>query len=242
LTTFRYALAGYGAYEEIVKERADTEQGDSPLAQGPGRLGQKSGTLPLHPVYILTVTSRGPAPRIRTGKYKEGAMSELAAVNLGETSDAIKRDQKRVSILWQEPDTLAFVARGREYRSEFHIDPSDEVMYMIKGEMNLHYITPGGDRKVAIVREGEIIYCPAGTPHSPRFSPDSFLLVLERKRRPEEEDRFVWYCERCGAKLYETVKHVRDYREDPVSRVYEEFYSSEAHRTCAKCGHVTPRP
>ena len=30
-------------------------------------------------------------------------------------------------MLWQEPDSLAFVARGREYRSEFHIDPADEV-------------------------------------------------------------------------------------------------------------------
>ena len=169
-------------------------------------------------------------------------MSELAAVNLGEISDTIKRDRKRVSILWQEPDTLAFVARGREYRSEFHIDPSDEVMYMIKGEMDLHYITSEGERKVAVVGEGEIIYCPAGTPHSPRFSPDSFLLVLERKRRPEEQDRFVWFCEQCNAELYETVKHVRDYREDPVSRVYEEFYSAESHRTCTKCGHVTPRP
>jgi 3-hydroxyanthranilate 3,4-dioxygenase len=35
---------------------------------------------------------------------------------------------ERVSVLWQEPESLAFVARGREYRSEFHINPSDEVM------------------------------------------------------------------------------------------------------------------
>lgn len=167
-------------------------------------------------------------------------MTEIGAINLGEVTDAIKRGPKPVSILWQAPDTLAFVARGREHRSEFHIDPSDEVMYMVKGDMDLHYVTPEGERKVAVVREGEIIYCPAGTPHSPRFSPDSFVLVLERKRRSEEQDRFVWFCERCNATLYETVKHVRDYREDPVSRVYEEFYSTD--RTCQKCGHVTSRP
>lgn len=169
-------------------------------------------------------------------------MSELGAVNLGQIADVIKQGPKPVSILWQAPDSLAFVARGREHRSEFHVDPSDEVMYMIKGDMNLHYMTPQGEHKVAVIREGEIIYCPAGTPHSPRFSPDSFVLVLERKRRPEERDRFVWFCERCNAKLYETVKHVRDYREDPVSRVYEEFYSAESHRTCTHCGHITPRP
>jgi 3-hydroxyanthranilate 3,4-dioxygenase len=169
-------------------------------------------------------------------------MSELGAVNLDQVTDAIKNAPRPVSILWQEPDTIAFVARGREHRSEFHVDPSDEVMYMIKGDMDLHYLTPEGEHKVAVIREGEIIHCPAGTPHSPRFAPDSFVLVLERKRRPGEQDRFMWFCERCNAKLYETDKRVEDYRVDPVSRVYEEFYSSESHRTCASCGHVTPRP
>ncbi len=95
---------------------------------------------------------------------------------------------------------------------------------------------------MARVREGEIIHCPAGVRHSPRFPPDAFLLVLERKRRPEEKDRFFWYCEKCRAELYRAVRHVADYREDPVSRVYEEFYSEDSHRTCGKCGHVTPRP
>jgi 3-hydroxyanthranilate 3,4-dioxygenase len=86
------------------------------------------------------------------------------------------------------------------------------------------------------------MHCPAGTPHSPRFAPDAFVLVIERKRRPEERDRFLWFCPGCGAQLYETDRHVADYREDPVSRVYEEFYGSETNRTCKRCGHVAPRP
>jgi 3-hydroxyanthranilate 3,4-dioxygenase len=170
------------------------------------------------------------------------AMEEMKAISLQAISEGLKTSVKPVSILWQAPDTIAFVARGRKHRSEFHSDPSDEVMYMIKGEMNLHYLTPEGKEKIAVVREGEIIYCPAGTPHSPRFSPDAFLLVLERQRRAVEMDRFTWYCSQCGAPLHEAVRHVADYRDDPVSRVYEEFYGSESHRTCAKCGHVTPRP
>ena len=169
-------------------------------------------------------------------------MSELSAINFGRIMAANKQSTKPVSILWQTPYSVAFVARGREGRSEFHVDPSDEVMYMIKGDMNLHYRTPEGDEKVAVVREGQIIYCPAGTPHSPRFSPDSFVLVLERKRRADESDRFTWYCAKCGAELHQSAKHVADYREDPVSRAYEEFYGSAGHRTCGRCGHVTRRP
>ena len=167
-------------------------------------------------------------------------MEELKAVSLAAISEGLKTSVKPVNILWQAPDTIAFVARGREHRSEFHADPSDEVMYMIKGVMNLHYMTPDNEEKVAVVKEGEIIYCPAGVRHSPRFSPDSTLLVLERKRRPEEMDRFFWFCEKCKAPLHESVRHVADYREDPVSRVYEEFYDSS--RECAKCGHVTAKP
>ncbi len=169
-------------------------------------------------------------------------MTDLRAIDLGRITDAIGRSSGPVKILWQTPGSIAFVARGREHRSEFHVDPSDEVMYMIKGDMELHYLTPTGAEKVAVIREGGIVHCPAGTPHSPRFAPDSYVLVLERMRAPEERDRFVWYCAACGAPLYEAVRHVADYREDPVSQVYEEFYGTESHRTCGKCGHTTPRP
>jgi len=169
-------------------------------------------------------------------------MSAMPIVNLLEHAQRLTASGKRVSVLWQHDDTLAFIARGRPHRSEFHSDPVDEVMYMIKGDMRLHYRTALGEEKVAVIREGEIVRCPAGVPHSPRFSPDAFVLVLERKRRASEHDRFTWYCEGCGAVLYESIKHVADYNMDPVSRAYEEFYGTEKSRTCASCGRVTPRP
>jgi 3-hydroxyanthranilate 3,4-dioxygenase len=169
-------------------------------------------------------------------------MDELKAVNLDRVAEGIRGSARPVSVLWQKDDTLAFVARGREHRSEFHADPVDEVMYMLKGDMRLHYRTPAGEEKVAVVREGEIIHCPAGVPHSPRFSPEAFVLVLERKRRPGERDAFTWFCAKCGSLLYQNVTHVADYETDPVSRAYAEFYGSETHRTCLACGHVTPRP
>jgi 3-hydroxyanthranilate 3,4-dioxygenase len=167
-------------------------------------------------------------------------MLDLSSIDLAAVMKTIEASPTPVSILWQTPDTIAFVARGRVGRSEFHVDPSDEVMYMVKGDMALHYRTPQGEEKVLTLREGQIMHCPAGVPHSPRFAPDAFVLVLERQRRSDEVDRFLWYCGGCGAQLYEASRRVADYREDPVSRVYAEFYGSEAHRTCARCGHVTP--
>ena len=169
-------------------------------------------------------------------------MDEIKAVDLGQVMSSIRGSGRPNTVLWQAPDSIAFVARGREFRSEFHSDPSDEVMYMIKGDMNLHYRTPEGDEKIAVIKEGQIVYCPAGTPHSPRFSPEAFVLVLERKRHTGEDDRFTWFCAKCGAQLHQSVKHVADYREDPVSRAYDEFYGSEKNRTCGRCGHVNPNP
>jgi 3-hydroxyanthranilate 3,4-dioxygenase len=167
-------------------------------------------------------------------------MSQMPIVNLLDRGRQLAASGERVSVLWQEPESLVFVARGREYRSEFHINPSDEVMYMIKGEMRLHYRTPDGKEEVAVVPEGSTIYTPAGVPHSPRFPPDAFLLVTERKRREGETDRFQWFCPKCDAVLHEETFVVNDYAADPVSKAYKRFFDSKEFRTCKKCGEVMP--
>ncbi len=69
---------------------------------------------------------------------------KMPIVDLEAVCEELTRTGKRVKVLWQEDQTLAFVARGREYRSEFHSDPADEVMYMLQGAMNLHYRAADG--------------------------------------------------------------------------------------------------
>ena len=90
-------------------------------------------------------------------------MVQMPIVSLLDEARRLAEREQRVSVLWQKPDSLVFVARGREYRSEFHINPSDETMYMIKGQMNLHYRTPEGKEEVAVIPEGSVIYTPAGS-------------------------------------------------------------------------------
>jgi len=169
-------------------------------------------------------------------------MLTMPIADLAAVAEQLANSGERVRVLWQEPESLAFVARGREYRSEFHIDPADEVMYMIKGEMRLHYRTPDGKEEVAVLPQGSTIYTPAGVPHSPRFPPDAFVLVIERKRRAGEIDRFQWFCPSCDHLLHEEQFVVSDYATDPVSRAYRNFFDSEEFRTCRKCGTVMPKP
>ena len=169
-------------------------------------------------------------------------MRPMPIANLQEIARSLAESGQRVSVLWQEPDSLAFVARGREYRSEFHDNPADEVMVMIKGEMRLHYRTPEGKEEVAVLKEDSTIHTPAGVPHSPRFPPDAFLLVIERQRRQGEVDRFQWFCPKCDALLHEERAVVNDYRADPVSKAYQRFFGSDELRTCKSCGHLMPAP
>jgi 3-hydroxyanthranilate 3,4-dioxygenase len=167
-------------------------------------------------------------------------MYQMPIVSLQERVKKLGDTGAYVSVLWQQPESLVFVARGRAYRSEFHINPSDEVMYQIKGEMRLHYRTPEGKEEVAVIPEGSAIHTPAGIPHSPRFPPDAYAMILERARRPGEEDIFQWFCPECDNLLHEERFGVSNYGTDPVAQAYRNFFDSEAHRTCKACGHVMP--
>src|SRR4030095_711193 len=86
------------------------------------------------------------------------AMFSMPIVRLLDEGRKLAETGRRVSVLWQHADTLVFLARGREYRSEFHINPSDETMHMIKGDMRLHYRTPEGKEEVALIQEGAVHY------------------------------------------------------------------------------------
>lgn len=166
---------------------------------------------------------------------------QMPIVDLDAVAQRLSGRGERVDVLWQHNESLAFVARGREYRSEFHLNPSDEVMYVIRGELRLHYRElDDGTEKVAVVPQGSAIYTPSGTPHSPRFAPDAFIIVLERLRRPGELDRFQWFCPSCGGFLHEESCHVDDYRSDPVSKAYQRFFADLQARTCKACGTVLP--
>ncbi len=169
-------------------------------------------------------------------------MLPMPIADLLKIGQELEETGKTVKVLWQRPETLAFVARGRDYRSEFHLNPSDEVMYMIRGTMNLHFREPDGTEGISVLDAGQLIYTKSGIPHSPRFPSTDLLLVLERKRVPGEIDRFHWYCPECDAFLHEETFVVEDYALDPVSLAYKRFFDSEEFRTCKACGHTMPAP
>ena len=91
------------------------------------------------------------------------------------------------------------------------------------------------------IREGEILLLPARVPHSPQRFANTVGLVIERDRRPGEQDGLQWYCERCDNLLYEEFFPLTDI-ETQFPPVFERFFGSLERRTCKRCGTIMTPP
>jgi 3-hydroxyanthranilate 3,4-dioxygenase len=141
-------------------------------------------------------------------------------------------------VIWEDSQFTAMVIRGPNARRDFHIDPSDEIFFMLKGAMTLETLEDGKRRSRAI-REGEMCLVPALTPHSPHRPADTWGLVIEVKRVPSQTESLLWLCDQCDARLHEVTMHVADIEKE-LKRAIETFDASVALRTCKQCGHVQP--
>lgn len=141
--------------------------------------------------------------------------------------------------VFTQSEFIIMVVGGPNARSDFHDDPGDEFFYQLEGDMVLQTMQDGARVDIPI-REGEILLLPARTPHSPRRSAGSVGLVVERKRRPEEEDGFLWYCDHCQYPLYAEYLHISDI-EKQLPPVFERFHGSLKNRTCQACGTVAAK-
>jgi len=141
-------------------------------------------------------------------------------------------------VVWEDSQFTAMIIRGPNARRDFHVDPSDEIFYMLKGDMVLEFMQEGR-RESQIIREGGLLLVPAFTPHAPHRPADTWGLVVEVKRQPGQTESLVWFCEQCDATLHEVTMHVGDIEKD-LKAAIERFDASVELRTCRRCGHVQP--
>ena len=167
-------------------------------------------------------------------------LNAMRPLDLDQITALIAYGHPPINVLWQTEDSIAFVARGREGRSEFHVDPSDEVMYMIKGDMNLHYRTPEGGGEGRGHPRG-------GDPALPGRHP---ALAALPHRRLRAGARAQAAGGRAGS-LPLVLPGVRGaaprgvaaggrLSQDPVSEVYAEFYGAGRTARAASAG-TSPR-
>lgn len=151
--------------------------------------------------------------------------------------EALKPPVGNVQV-FRDSEFIIMVVGGPNARTDFHDDPGEEFFYQLEGTMVLKTVQEG--RIVDIrMQAGDILLLPAHVPHSPQRHAHSIGLVVERQRRPEEQDGFLWYCSRCQHLLYSEYLHVSDIVSQ-LPPVFDRFYGSLAHRTCRHCGDMLP--
>ena len=144
-------------------------------------------------------------------------------------------------VLWNDSEFMVMAIGGPNARRDFHVDPSDEFFYQLKGDIVLEFIDGTGKRRRETICEGDVLLLPANVPHSPQRPADSIGLVIERVRSPGEPESYAWYCEQCDAKLYELVRKDQDLLQE-LKMVSAEFNRREDLRTCKACGCIQPVP
>jgi 3-hydroxyanthranilate 3,4-dioxygenase len=142
--------------------------------------------------------------------------------------------------VFEDAEFIVMVVGGPNSRKDYHDDPGAELFYQLEGDMLLRTIQQG-DRVDIPIRQGDILLLPGHVPHSPQRQANTVGLVVERQRRPDERDGFLWYCERCDAPLHSEYLYVSNI-ETQLTPVFDRFWASPERRTCRECGSVMQAP
>jgi 3-hydroxyanthranilate 3,4-dioxygenase len=137
-------------------------------------------------------------------------------------------------------DFIFQIIKGPNARNDFHIDPFDEIFYQLKGDIFVHVIEGGRERRIRI-EEGEVFILPKEVYHSPRRPPGTIGLVVERPRGKDELDGIAWFCPSCSMRLHE-VRFWCDDIERGLKDEISAFNANLALRTCKSCEAVLPDP
>src|SRR5262245_39397367 len=131
---------------------------------------------------------------------------------------------------------MVMVVGGPNQRSDFHVNPTEELFYQIEGDIVLRVREDGATRDIPI-RQGELFLLPPGVPHSPQRPADTVGLVVEQRRPEAANDHMRWYCPKCGAVLHDAEFHCVDLGRQ-LKPILEQVHASTELRTCKACGTV----
>lgn len=170
-------------------------------------------------------------------------MALLAPFNLkkwiDENRELLKPPVGNQCVYKDAENFIVMVVGGPNARKDYHFNETEELYYQVEGDIVVKIIDNGEFRDIPI-REGEIFLLPPKTPHSPQRGPNTVGLVIEKKREGED-DGFMWFCEKCGHKLYEESLHVDDIVKQ-LPPVMNRFWEDTMKRTCTQCGAVMEPP
>ncbi len=138
-------------------------------------------------------------------------------------------------VIWKDREFIVMAVGGPNLREDYHINEGEEFFYQVEGDITLKIRDTHGEFKDIEIKEGEIFLLPPNVPHSPQRPANTVGLVVERRRLPEEQDAFVWYCRSCKKLVFKESFHLTNI-ETQLPAVFDKYYSSRENTTCKKCG------
>jgi len=141
-------------------------------------------------------------------------------------------------MIWKDRDFIAMVVGGPNARTDFHYNEGGEFFHQLEGDITLKIVDKAGKVRDIPIREGEIYLLPPCTPHSPQRPANTVGLVIEKERRENEKDGLLWFCQKCGEKVYEEYFHLTNI-ETQFGAVFDRYYAGK--NICGSCGHSNPK-
>ncbi|HVZ94848.1 MAG TPA: 3-hydroxyanthranilate 3,4-dioxygenase [Phycisphaerales bacterium] len=139
-------------------------------------------------------------------------------------------------------DAIIFVSGGPNTRNDFHVNPTEELFYQLKGDIAVR-IRPldGSKPRDVVIREGEMYLLPRWLPHRPQRPANTVGLIVEFPRPKGELDALRWYCPECDELVYEAKWRLKKIDEDLRILMHDFWDGPEKRRTCRNCGHIVQR-
>jgi 3-hydroxyanthranilate 3,4-dioxygenase len=178
-------------------------------------------------------------------------MSQFARLNLAkwirENKDHLKPPVANKQLFTDADDVILFVSGGPNTRNDYHVNPTEELFYQLKGDIAVR-VRPldGSPPHDVVVREGELFLLPRWVPHRPQRPAGTVGLIAEFPRGVDEngnpqKDALRWYCAKCDGLVYEARWVLHKIDED-LKVIMEQFWGGPAEqRTCRTCGAVIER-
>lgn len=142
----------------------------------------------------------------------------------------------------ESEDVILFVSGGPNTRNDYHVNPTEELFYQLKGDVAVRVRPLDGSKPYdVIIKEGELFLLPRWVPHRPQRPANTVGLIVEFPRPEGQLDGLRWYCPKCDHLVHEAQFRLKKIDVD-LAIVMNDFWDGPVERrTCAKCGHVIVR-
>lgn len=142
----------------------------------------------------------------------------------------------------ESKDAVVFVSGGPNTRNDYHVNPTEELFFQLKGDIAVR-VRPldGAKPHDVVIREGELYLLPRWLPHRPQRPAGTVGLIVEFPRPADQQDALRWYCPQCDELVHEAKWTLKKIDED-LKIIMNDFWDGPAaRRTCKGCGTVIVR-